>query len=146
MKKAQSKRQEFQTYYNLGLAQGTEITSDEIFDKAFEMMKEGIINQTLNYTLDGDMNALDLDTLLNEPDHNKEAEKRDFKIEKASGLLADYLSENEHTTLALLLKLRQLRDIGEGSMSVDSIDGITPIEIFEHVFTVDSLLETLGYD
>jgi hypothetical protein len=65
MDKITKKRKQFHTFRS-----DLVNSSDFIFDYAFALIKEGIINMAINGTLDEDMNLLDLDTILNEPDYN----------------------------------------------------------------------------
>lgn len=63
--KGQNSRLEFAKFVN------STNNPDEIFLKAFELIKEGLVNKAINCTLDGDMNLLNLDEILNEPDWDK---------------------------------------------------------------------------
>ena len=42
--------------------------ADHILRKAFELIKEGIVNKAVNDNLDSDMTSLDLDDVLSEPE------------------------------------------------------------------------------
>jgi hypothetical protein len=97
-----------------------------------------LIDMAINCELEGDINALDIDTVFEKAQTKIKEDELAIARHEAEGLgnflLEEYLFD-------VRTKLIRLAQAGKGHEMVDH--HFTPIEIYEHTFTINDLLSEI---
>jgi hypothetical protein len=102
-------------------------------------VQQVLVDMAMNFELDGDINALDIDTVF-EKAEGKIKEDDLLNARHEAEVLTNYISWEVNPTSARL-KLIGLAQSGKGNDLVDH--HFTPSEMFEGTFTVKDMLDLI---
>ena len=120
----------------------TRVQTDLILDVAFGVIKEGIVNMTINGNLSDDINALYLETVLDEPDWDDDSAVYEAqRVRRADDIFAGGYNLDDPSTAE---QIKIIEDEPDQEKLIDLINGVSVWEPLEYKYTCKQFLKEIN--